>query len=76
MLVNLILNRQVIRPLKRMTRVAEEVSTGRTDVEFEQLSNDEIGHLARAFKRMQLSLEIALKRLNRNTQHGGGSGGF
>ncbi len=76
LLVNLILNRQVIRPLKRMTRVAEEVSTGRTDVEFEQLSNDEIGHLARAFKRMQLSLEIALKRLNRNTQHGGGSGGF
>ncbi|WP_416676634.1 c-type heme family protein [Egbenema bharatensis] len=70
LLVNAILNRQVIRPLKRMTRVAEEVSTGHTDLEFEQLSNDEIGNLARAFKRMQLSLEIALKRLNRNT-HGG-----
>jgi HAMP domain-containing protein len=68
LLVNSILNHQVIRPLKRMTRVAEEVSTGHTDVEFEQLSNDEIGNLARAFKRMQLSLEIALKRINRHTQ--------
>jgi HAMP domain-containing protein len=70
LLVNSILNQQVIRPLKRMTRVAEEVSTGHTDVEFEQLSNDEIGNLARAFKRMQLSLEIALKRINRHTQGG------
>lgn len=68
--VNVMLNRQVIRPLKRMTRVAEEVSTGHTSVEFEQLSNDEIGNLAKAFKRMQLSLEIALKRLSRGTQGG------
>lgn len=71
-LVNRILNQQVIRPLKRMTRIAEEVSTGHTNVEFEPLSNDEIGNLARAFKRMQLSLEIALKRLGRNTQGGSG----
>jgi HAMP domain-containing protein len=70
LIVNILLNRQVIRPLKRMTRVAEEVSTGRTSVEFEQLSNDEIGNLAKAFKRMQLSLEIALKRLSRGTQGG------
>lgn len=73
LLVNIMLNRQVIRPLKRMTRVAEEVSTGHTNIEFEALSNDEIGNLAKAFKRMQLSLEIALKRLNRPTQ-GGGTG--
>ncbi|GAB4377757.1 MAG: DUF3365 domain-containing protein [Elainellaceae cyanobacterium] len=73
MAVNVMLNRQVIRPLKRMTRVAEEVSTGHTSVEFEPISNDEIGNLARAFKRMQLSLEIALKRLSRNTH--GGTGG-
>lgn len=72
-LVNIMLNRQVIRPLKKMTRVAEEVSTGHTNVEFDQLSNDEIGNLAKAFRRMQLSLEIALKRLNRPTQ-GGTSG--
>ncbi len=72
-LVNIFLNRQVILPLKRITRVAEEVSTGHMDVDFDQVSNDEIGNLARAFKRMKLSLEMAMKRLknsgnsNRNT---------
>jgi HAMP domain-containing protein len=70
LLVNILLNRQIIRPLKRMTRVAEEVSTGHTNVEFEALANDEIGNLAKAFKRMQLSLDIALRRLSRST-HGG-----
>jgi HAMP domain-containing protein len=69
LLVNLFLNRQVVRPLKRMTRIAEEVSTGHMEVEFEQMSNDEIGNLAKAFKRMQLSLEMAMKRIKR-TQGG------
>ncbi len=62
-LVNILLNRQIIRPLKRITRVAEEVSTGHMEVDFDQVSNDEIGHLARAFKRMKLSLEMAMNRL-------------
>jgi HAMP domain-containing protein len=78
LLVNIFLNRQVVRPLKRITRVAEEVSTGHMDVDFDQLSNDEIGNLARAFKRMKLSLEMAMKRLKRphgNTRGTGGTGG-
>jgi HAMP domain-containing protein len=66
-LVNVFLNRQVIRPLKQITRVAEEVSTGHMDVEFEQIYNDEIGKLAQAFKRMKLSLEMAMRRIKRNT---------
>ncbi len=61
--INLFLNNQIIRPLKKITRVAEEVSTGHLDVEFEQLSEDEIGHLAKAFKRMKFSLEMAIKKL-------------
>ncbi|HYX17452.1 MAG TPA: DUF3365 domain-containing protein [Nostoc sp.] len=65
LLVNYFLNRQVVMPLRRMTRIAEEVSTGHMDVEFEQMSNDEIGNLAKAFKRMQLSLEMAMKRIKR-----------
>lgn len=65
LLVNYFLNRQVVIPLKRMTRIAEEVSTGHMEVEFEQMSNDEIGNLAKAFKRMQLSLEMAMKRIKR-----------
>jgi HAMP domain-containing protein len=65
--INLFLNNQIIRPLKKITRVAEEVSTGHLDVEFEQLSEDEIGHLAKAFKRMKFSLEMAIKKL-KNSQ--------
>lgn len=61
--VNVFLNRQVVLPLKRITRVAEEVSTGHMEVDFDQVSNDEIGNLARAFKRMKLSLEMAMRRL-------------
>ncbi|MFQ4145106.1 DUF3365 domain-containing protein [Chlorogloeopsis sp. ULAP02] len=74
-LVNVFLNRQVVRPLKRITRLAEEVSTGHMDVEFEQLSNDEIGNLAKAFKRMKLSLEMAMRRLKRphGNTHGTGA---
>jgi HAMP domain-containing protein len=65
LLVNFFLNTQVVRPLKHITRIAEEVSTGHMEAEFEQLSNDEIGKLARAFKRMQLSLQMAMKRIKR-----------
>ncbi|MEC4888051.1 MAG: DUF3365 domain-containing protein [Scytonema sp. PMC 1070.18] len=72
LLVNIFLNREVILPLKRITRVAEEVSTGHMDVDFDQLSNDEIGNLAKAFKRMKLSLEMAMKRIKRT--HGNTNG--
>ncbi|MBW4634375.1 MAG: DUF3365 domain-containing protein [Iphinoe sp. HA4291-MV1] len=78
-LVNVFLHQQVIIPLKRITRVAEEVSTGHLEVDFDQISNDEIGHLAKAFKRMKLSLEMAMKRIRRtqgkNTGGTGGTGG-
>ena len=62
-LVNLWLKRYVVRPLNRMTQVAEAVSTGDMEAEFEQKSNDEVGSLAQAFTRMKTSLTIALKRL-------------
>ncbi|MUG97061.1 DUF3365 domain-containing protein [Scytonema sp. UIC 10036] len=62
-LVNIFLNHQILRPLKRITRIAEEVSTGHMDVNFQEISNDEIGKLAKAFNRMKLSLEMAMKKL-------------
>lgn len=70
-LVNILLNRAVIRPLNRMIAVADQVSTGSAmDVEFDQGSNDEIGALASAFNRMKLSLVMAMKMLNRPTSQG------
>lgn len=65
-LVNILLNRHVIRPLKRLTAVAEEISMGHVDAEFGKLPEDEIGTLGKAFKRMQLSLAMAMKRLTRS----------
>jgi HAMP domain-containing protein len=62
-LVNIFLNHQILRPLKRITRVAEEVSMGHMDADFENISNDEIGKLAKAFHRMKLSLEMAMRKL-------------
>ncbi|WP_088243041.1 c-type heme family protein [Calothrix rhizosoleniae] len=65
-LINLFLTKQIVSPLKRLTRIAEEVSTGHLDLEFAPPSNDEIGNLAKAFKRMQRSLAIAMKKLKNN----------
>ncbi len=67
-LVNLLLSRQVVAPLKRMAEMAEEVSRGNMNIEFEQTSNDEVGMLARSFTRMKRSLMLAMDRINRTTQ--------
>ncbi len=58
---NLWLKRYVIQPIKRVVRVAEAVSTGDFDAEFEKVSNDEIGSLVEAFTRMKLSLVMAIQ---------------
>jgi HAMP domain-containing protein len=64
-LVNLLLSKQVIAPLKRIAKTAEKVSRGNLNVEFEQTSNDEVGMLAESFTRMKRSLILAMDRLNR-----------
>lgn len=65
-LVNYWLNRYVVRPLKRMTSVAQAVSTGDMEAEFAPPSEDEVGALAIAFTRMKTSLALAIKRLERH----------
>ena len=64
-LVNLLLSKQVVKPLKRIAQIAEEVSRGNLGIEFEQTSNDEVGMLAKAFTRMKRSLMLAMERINR-----------
>ena len=56
-LVNLWLNRYVVRPINRMAAVAEAVSLGDTEASFTKRSDDEVGKLAEAFNRMRLSLD-------------------
>jgi HAMP domain-containing protein len=67
LMVSFWLRRYVVRPLNRMTRVAEAVSTGDTNAEFEGVSKDEVGSLAEAFTRMKTSLAIAMKMLEQDS---------
>ncbi|MEC4817233.1 MAG: DUF3365 domain-containing protein [Scytonema sp. PMC 1069.18] len=67
-MTNFWLKRYVIRPIKRVVHVAEAVSTGDFDAEFEKTSNDEIGSLVEAFTRMKLSLVIAINNLEQYIQ--------
>jgi methyl-accepting chemotaxis protein len=62
-MANFWLLRYVVRPIKRVVRVAEAVSTGDMDADFEKVSNDEVGSLVEAFTRMKLSLVMAIRRL-------------
>lgn len=63
--VNFWLNRYVVRPINRMSEVAETVSMGDTAAEFTQHSQDEVGKLAESFNRMRMSLQMAMNRLER-----------
>ena len=62
-MANFWLKRYVVRPIKRVVRVAEAVSTGDMEADFEKVSNDEVGSLVEAFTRMKLSLVMAIRML-------------
>jgi HAMP domain-containing protein len=64
LLVNLVLYFLVLRPMRRITRIADEVSAGALDAEhFDIRGNDEIAVLGNAFNRMRRSLEKAMALL-------------
>ncbi|MBM3132044.1 MAG: HAMP domain-containing protein [Chloroflexi bacterium] len=50
--VSFLFGRSVTNPIKRLTKAAEQVSTGNMDVRVDVKSNDEIGDLADSFGRM------------------------
>lgn len=62
---NFWLKRYVVQPIKRVVRVAEAVSTGDMDAEFEKVGNDEVGSLVEAFTRMKISLVMAIRSFER-----------
>ena len=62
--LNITLSVMVIRPIVRMSKAADEVSTGNLQIpEFAVTSKDEIGVLAMSFNRLRRSLEKAMKLL-------------
>lgn len=68
LMMNFLLKRAVIQPIKQMAKTAEAISMGSMDTEFEHKSDDEIGALAAAFNRMKSSLEISMKLLNKRSR--------
>ena len=63
--LNLLLWALVIRPVTRLSKVADQVSLGDLNApEFKVRGRDEIGKLAQSFARMRRSLEQAMKMLD------------
>lgn len=65
-LINFFLKTTITTPLKKMSQMAQRVSTGELEGEFKHPANDEIGVLANSFNRMKVSLEIAMQELTAN----------
>lgn len=64
LLVNFLLKKAVIQRIKKISKTAQEISTGNMSSDFEENSEDEIGALAAAFNRMKSSLIIAMNLVN------------
>ena len=65
LLLNVLLHVFIIRPIRRISSLAVEVSTGRTDApEFTERGHDEIASLAASFNRMRRSLASAMQLLD------------
>lgn len=65
LLLNLLLNYVIIRPMRRISAAANEVSLGNMDApEFEPKGRDEVAELGQAFNRMRRSLATAMRMLS------------
>lgn len=64
--LNMMLSWLIIRPIRRMSLAANEVSTGNFDVpEFTEGGRDEVAVLGGAFNRMRRSLDKAMQMIDR-----------
>jgi len=68
-IINFLLKKAVINPIMQMAKIAQAVSTGKANSDFEQKTQDEIGILAASFNRMKSSLEIAMRLLAQRNQN-------
>ena len=64
LLLNILLNYVIIRPMRRISATATEISLGNMDApEIEPKGRDEVAELAQAFNRMRRSLANAMRML-------------
>ncbi len=62
--INVMINMIVVKRVRYMAHISDEISTGRLDIpELDTSGNDEISDLGRSFNRIRRSLEKAMKML-------------
>lgn len=64
-ILNLMLGVLIVRPIRQMSKAADEISTGNMDVpDLKEAGNDEVSLLGKSFNRMRRSLEKAIQMID------------
>ncbi len=63
--VAFLLGRAIVVPIRKLTDVADRISTGDLDVQVKIDSKDEIAVLGKAISRLQESVRLSIERLSR-----------
>jgi len=63
-----IIKSAIIKPIAKMSKLADDISKGHFAEEIAHPRNDEIGSLAQSFNRMQISLKKAMELLKRGKE--------
>ena len=61
-------SRSVIRPILRLSDVADRISMGELDTSIDVKATGEVGVLAESIERMQFSVKAAIERLQRRRE--------
>jgi protein-histidine pros-kinase len=65
-ILNVMMSALIVRPITRMSKSADEISTGNMEIpEFSETGKDEVALLAKSFNRMRRSLEKAIELIEK-----------
>jgi protein-histidine pros-kinase len=65
-ILNVMMSALIVRPITRMSKAADEISTGNMEIaEFKESGGDEVALLAKSFNRMRRSLEKAIELIEK-----------
>ena len=65
-ILNFMMSALIVRPITRMSKAADEISTGNMEIpEFKESGGDEVALLAKSFNRMRRSLEKAIELIEK-----------
>jgi len=65
-ILNIMMSALIVRPITRMSKAADEISTGNMEIpEFAESGGDEMALLAKSFNRMRRSLEKAIELIDK-----------